>query len=61
MADQTTVRVTIETKTGKTSLSILVPQDNINSEKHCRQVLASGVEMSCALLDAVYKKDDSDD
>lgn len=60
MANKTTVEVTIKTATGNTQFSIVVPEENINSEKHCRSVLAGGVVMACALLDAVYTKDDTD-
>lgn len=56
-----TVHVVIESETGCTGFEISVPSENINSERHCRKVLASGVEVACALLDAVYQKDDTDD
>lgn len=53
--------VVIRTDSGSTRYHVLIPKSNVNGEKHCRSVLASGVEMSCALLDATYQKDEKND
>ena len=51
--------VVIRTNSGVVRYHVLIPKANVSGEEHSRNVLANGVEMACALLDAVYKKDET--
>jgi hypothetical protein len=52
------VSVTIRTSKGNARYELFVPKKNVSSEKHCFSVIGAGIEMACALLDAVYKKNE---
>ena len=51
------VVVTIDTPTGRTTYSVMVPGDG---GSRARKAFGSAVELGCALLDAPYRKDTDD-
>jgi hypothetical protein len=50
--------VTIRTSNGVTRYHVMT--ESAQDEKHLRSVLSAGLEMACALLNAVFRKVEND-